>query len=108
LKLGRLLLLAAVSWLAGCARENLTAPELYETYCARCHGDRGQGEPKSLTLYPHADLLASPMVRRGDRAAIRRRIAEGYGPMPGFQRRLTPREVEGLVDFTLQLKERTR
>lgn len=101
MKLRALLLVAAV--LAGCAHKDLSTPELYATYCARCHGERGEGDPKSLKLYPHADLRASPMARAGDRDAIRRRIAEGYGPMPEFKRRLTPAEVERLVDFTLQL-----
>jgi mono/diheme cytochrome c family protein len=89
----------------GCARRDLTGPELYSTYCARCHGDhgRGKGDAESFTLYPHLSLLTSPMVRGGDRAAVRRRIREGYGPMPGFARRLDAREVERLVDFTLQL-----
>jgi mono/diheme cytochrome c family protein len=87
----------------GCARKDLAAPELYSTYCARCHGERGEGESDSLTLYPHLDLLTSPMIRRGDRAAVRQRIAEGYGPMPGFQRRLDPGEMERLIDFTLRL-----
>jgi mono/diheme cytochrome c family protein len=106
LKLLILCLLAAIamaSGLAGCARKNLTSPEIYELYCTRCHGERGQGDPRSLTLYPHANLLVSPMMLRGDRAAIRQRIAEGYGPMPGFKRRLTPQELERLVDYTLQL-----
>jgi len=43
------------------------------------------------------------MAVRGDRAAIRKRIAEGVGPMPAFKRRLDPREVERLVDYTIQL-----
>jgi mono/diheme cytochrome c family protein len=107
LKLSRLLFLAALPLLSaaidGCARKNLTTPELYETYCARCHSAGGEGDRRSLKLYPHLDLLSSPMVRRGDRAAVRQRIAEGYGPMPGFARRLGPQEVERLVDFTFQL-----
>jgi mono/diheme cytochrome c family protein len=108
LKLLRIVLFAAlVAWLAanfaGCARKHLTTPELYDTYCARCHGDRGEGDPRSLTLYPHANLQASPMARRGDRTAIRRRIAEGFGPMPPFKRRLEPQEVERLVDYSIQL-----
>lgn len=89
--------------LAGCTRKNLTTPELYDTYCTRCHGEHGEGDPRSLTLYPHANLLASPMARRGDRAAIRERIAEGFGPMPAFKRRLDVKEVERLVDYTIQL-----
>lgn len=108
MKLRPLVLLAALPLLLpslGCARKNQTAPELYETYCARCHGAGGEGDRRSLKLYPKLDLLSSPMVRRGDRAAVRQRIAEGYGPMPGFARRLDRREVERLVDFTFQLKE---
>ncbi|HEY4575601.1 MAG TPA: cytochrome c [Thermoanaerobaculia bacterium] len=99
-------LLWALPWI-GCSRKNLTTPELYATYCARCHGERGEGKGDNLALYPHLDLLTSPMVRRGDRAAVRQRIRDGYGPMPGFARRLDPPEVERLVDFTFQLaKER--
>jgi mono/diheme cytochrome c family protein len=95
-----LLLLAA-----GCSRKNLSTPELYERHCARCHGDRGQGVPRGLKLYPRLDLLASPMVRQGDRAAVRQRIAEGEGRMPAFKRRLTPEEIERMVDFTFQLSQ---
>ncbi|HYX24415.1 MAG TPA: cytochrome c [Thermoanaerobaculia bacterium] len=95
--------LAGVAGTAGCSRKNLTTPELYADSCARCHGDRGEGVPRALTLYPRANLLASPMALRGDRAAVRERIAEGHGPMPGFKRRLDPQEVERLVDYTIQL-----
>ena len=95
--------MALAAPIAGCVRKNLTTPELYDRHCARCHGDRGEGDPRSLTLYPRANLLASPMALRGDRAAIRERIAEGYGPMPAFKRRLDPQEIERLVDYTLQL-----
>jgi mono/diheme cytochrome c family protein len=109
LKLRLLLWTAALPLLmplAGCARKNLTTPELYETYCERCHGDRGQGVPRGLKLYPHLDFRASPLVRRGDRAAVREQIAEGDGPMPGFKRRLTAREIDRLVDFTFQLSRK--
>jgi mono/diheme cytochrome c family protein len=107
LKLHPIVFLAAlatlIALLAGCVRKNLTTPELYETYCTRCHGARGEGNPRSLTLYPHANLLASPMALRGDRQAIRKRIAEGIGPMPAFKRRLDSQEVERLVDYTIKL-----
>ena len=102
MKLRRLLLLAALP-LLGCARKTLPTPELYTTYCARCHGAEGRGDPRHLDRYPYLNLLASPMVRRGERATVRRRIADGDGPMPGFALRLTPREIERLVDFTFQL-----
>jgi mono/diheme cytochrome c family protein len=46
------------------------------------------------------------MVLQGDRAAVRQRLLEGHGPMPSFRRRLTPEELERLIDFTLQLPSR--
>lgn len=103
-----LLLLAALPLLAGCAKKPETPPEIYAAYCARCHGDQGEGKgnARSLKLYPHLNLLVSPMVLQGDRALVRDRIAKGYGPMPGFSRRLSPQELESLVDFTLALPEK--
>jgi len=104
LKLHPIVLLVALAALfTGCARKNLTTPELYDRHYARCHGDQGEGVPRALTLYPHANLLASPMAQRGDRAAIRERIAEGEGPMPAFKHRLDAQEIERLVGYTIQL-----
>jgi mono/diheme cytochrome c family protein len=102
LKIVALLFLAAMA-LAGCAPRDLSTPELYRTWCARCHGKEGRGDARYLKRYPYLDLRASPMVLRGDRAAVRQRIAEGEGPMPGFSHRLSPPEIERLVDFTFQL-----
>lgn len=107
LPLSPLTLLPFLLLAVGCAGKDLSAPDLYERQCARCHGDRGQGVPRGLKLYPRLDLLTSPMVRQGDRAAVRQRIAEGHGRMPGFKRRLTPEEIERLVDFTFQLSQTT-
>jgi mono/diheme cytochrome c family protein len=92
--------------LAGCGSEDRSAPALYKKYCARCHGAEGQGPRRPNKLYPYLDLLASPMVRQGDRAAVRQQVVEGEGPMPSFRRRLTPEEVEQVVDLTLGLPSR--
>ena len=88
--------------LAGCARDR-SAPGLYRSYCKRCHGAEGEGKPRALKLYPKSNLLISEMVLEGDRDAVRQRIADGEGPMPAFKRRLTPEELESLVDFTIRL-----
>lgn len=79
---------------------------MYREYCARCHGDDGKGNPRSMKRYPNLDLVTSPMVRRGDRALVRERIAKGYGPMPGFSRRLDPAQIEALVDYTFELQRK--
>ena len=88
--------------LAACVRDR-SAPGLYRSYCRRCHGAYGEGPKRPVKLYPHLDLRSSPMVLRGDRAAVRQRIAEGQGPMPSYKKRLTSEELERLVDLTLQI-----
>lgn len=100
------LLLAALPLIAGCAKKPETPPEMYAAYCARCHGEDGTGNPRSMKLYPNLDLVASPMARRGDRALVRDRIARGFGPMPGFSRRLTPQQIDALVDYTFELQRK--
>ena len=98
------LLLAILPLFAGCTKKPETPPEMYAAYCARCHGEDGKGNPRSrVKLYPNLDLVTSPMVRRGDRPLVRERIAKGYGPMPGFSRRLTPQQIEAMVDYTFEL-----
>lgn len=96
-------LLAAA--LGGCSSHPEGTAEQYQAYCARCHGARGEGTLKVLRQNPAADLRASEMMRREDRSALRRRIADGYGPMPAFKRRLTPAEIERMIDFILRLQE---
>ena len=91
----------------GCQRPgNRSAAELYPRQCARCHGADGRGNPVQLGRYPNLDLTLS-RARGGDaRAFFRRRISRGYGPMPGFSRKLSAAEIERLVDFSLQLAAR--
>ena len=100
-------LVLALPLLAGCGPGDRSAPGLYKRYCARCHGAQGEGPRRPNKLYPYMDLLASPMIRKGDRAAVRQQIVEGEGPMPSFRRRLTPEEANRLVEFTLGLPSRT-
>lgn len=92
---------------AACAPPGNRPPqELYTTYCARCHGDRGGGVDRLRAADPKVDLTASAAIRRGDRAQVEERIANGVGTMPGFARRLSEEELARLVDFTLQLAPR--
>lgn len=40
-----------------------------------------------------------------DRAEVRRRIARGFGPMPGFARKLDAADIERLTEYTLTFAE---
>lgn len=83
-------------------REPLPAPEAYDRFCARCHGDDGRGDPETVRLNPRLDLVASEMVRAGDRELVRERIAEGKGAMPALERKLVPGELEALTEYTIE------
>ena len=91
---------------AGCAPRDRSAPGLYRAYCARCHGPAGEGTPRALRASPKANLAVSEPVRRGDRRFLQERIANGYGIMPGYAKRLTRQEIDSLVDLTLELQKR--
>ncbi|HEX5760127.1 MAG TPA: cytochrome c [Thermoanaerobaculia bacterium] len=103
-----LLSTAALLLLAACAQgpEGREPEALYAHFCARCHGAGGEGDRRNLALYPGLDLTRSAMIARRERALVHRRIAQGYGPMPGFAHRLSPAEVGALVDFCFQLQPR--
>jgi mono/diheme cytochrome c family protein len=101
--------LGPVAWLAmagallaGCGPQDRSAAGLYHDYCVRCHGADGRGDRRSIGLYPNLDLTSAPLVRHRARGPIYLRIAEGYGPMPGFAHRFAHTEIEALVDYTLR------
>lgn len=98
------LLAWALAALPGCTPHPKATPDQYRVYCARCHGNQGEGTPKTVKRNPAADLRASTMMKRGDREALRRRISRGYGPMPAFSHTLSPEEVERMIDFILRFR----
>ena len=98
-------LAALAAALAGCSHPGPGGGTLYQANCARCHGADGRGDSRSVALYPHLDLTASPMVRAAARGPIFQRIADGYGVMPGFAHRLETDDMTSLVDYVLRLAQ---
>jgi len=94
--------LAVAAGLAACADDG-TPRGLYRRHCARCHGLDGAGNPRAVDAQPGLDLTRSELAERGDRAAIRRRIVEGEGTMPGFGDKLTAEQIDALVALSLEL-----
>ncbi|HEY8021347.1 MAG TPA: cytochrome c [Thermoanaerobaculia bacterium] len=83
--------------------EDRMAEQLYPEYCARCHGTDGKGDPRRVNLYPNLDLTRSKLTGKGAHFVVYRRIAQGYGPMPGFVNRLSQVEIDRLADYSMKL-----
>lgn len=79
-----------------------TPAQLYTEHCASCHGADGRGDPRRRGFYAGLDLTASPLVQEGRDGLVYRRIAYGYGAMPGFQHKLDTNQLLGLTEYTLQ------
>lgn len=103
----RLAVLLVAFAVVGC-RDDVTAADLYAEHCASCHGPDGRGDPRRLGFYPQVDLTSSRLVRRGEDGLIYRRIAYGYGAMPGFRHKLAINQMVALADYTLAFNPEPR
>ena len=85
--------------------------EIYQTYCAECHGVTGEGEYPDAPLDPGPDGLmgAPPHDETGHTwhhadAQLIQRIKQGgnfdgFKPMPGFDDTLTDAEIEAVLAY---------
>ena len=101
-----LLGVAAVVWACGGpSSASLDDPQLYARYCARCHGEDGRGDPRSVGLNPALDLTQSALGKSRRHQEVYQRIAFGYGPMPAYSHKLEPKEIERLTQYCFHLAE---
>ena len=98
-----MLILTFAAGLAGCGPEDGSPEAVYRAQCARCHGLDGTGNPRAVDTKPGLDLRDSELVERLDREEIRRRIVEGEGTMPAFGDKLSPDEIDALVELSIRL-----
>jgi mono/diheme cytochrome c family protein len=94
--------LAAVLWSCGPSEP---AAKVFYKKCSACHGMDGRGRTKFAAGRPFADLTDGKWKHGGDRASIRKLVAEGDpgSPMPPFRGRLTPDEIDLSVDYVLRV-----
>jgi mono/diheme cytochrome c family protein len=80
-----------------------TGAALYADNCARCHGDRGDGDgPDAKMNRPQPASLALAMRDGANRITDGEmfwKIAEGRRPMPSFKKELTDEQRWQLVNF---------
>jgi cytochrome c6 len=81
-----------------------TAAETYKTTCAMCHGADGKGDT-ALGKNLHAKDLTSDEVQKKSDDELEATIMKGKENMPGFEGRLTPAQIKGLVKFIRTIKK---
>jgi mono/diheme cytochrome c family protein len=84
---------------AGGKGKALSGAALYAIYCRACHGEKGSGSPLVSAALEDATVPLSA-------ADVSKVIAEGLPGtrMPGFQRTLTPGQIEDLAGFVRRLR----
>ena len=87
--------------------EPLTLPqaqEIYLLYCARCHGDQGQGYALEHTNQQVPDFKDDGVVKQSD-GALYWKIREGKGIMPSFKSKLSDEQHWQLVEYIRDLSK---
>ena len=70
-----------------------TGPEVYESFCASCHGENGRGANRETNLYADRRRL-----RTADSELITS-ILDGKNDMPGYSNVLTYEEAQNVLEF---------
>lgn len=91
--------------LPSCSSEPDTGARLWRKRCAACHGESGAGRTRFAEGRPFADLTDGRWKHGSDRDSLRRLVADGdpASTMPPFAGRLTPAEIDAVVDHALTL-----
>lgn len=77
----------------------VTAPKLYVSNCARCHGADGKGQTALGQSLDAPDLTTSKMSA----AKIKTIISTGNGSMPAFGKKLKAKDITALANYVRSL-----
>lgn len=97
--------LVLASLAVACVTEKDPGARVFRKRCSACHGRDGAGRTRFAEGRPFADLTDGKWRHGPARAEVRRLVAEGdpRSTMPPFEGRLTPSEIDAVVDYALRL-----
>ena len=78
----------------------------FEKTCASCHGSDGKGNAKKEAMFK---LEAGKLNLGRDEVASQTRdqkrelTAKGKDKMPGYEKKMTAAELDGVIDYTMEL-----
>lgn len=82
----------------------LQGKELFETYCAVCHGDTGKGDGYIVPKFPRPPSLHSDKVREWTDGRLFHVITKGQNLMPGYATKLHPEERWKVIHYLRALQ----
>ena len=90
----------------------ISAPELFERNCARCHGGDGRGDTPLGHTYNSPDFTDKEWWKKhADITSTRNLIAivtNGKGGMPAFGKKLKNSEIKSLVNYVQKFRGQNR
>ena len=93
--------------LKGSAKSAKEGKQIFSTYCAVCHGDKGEGNgPSASALNPKPKNLTAEEVQDQTDGAIFWKITTGNPPMLSWKSSLTDKQRWELVDYIRELKKK--
>jgi mono/diheme cytochrome c family protein len=101
-----------MAWIFGCREEGepvLTGHPgypVYEKYCRRCHGHRGDAVKASRMAKRQVSLIDAAYRDTTDVADVKQVVLTGQGRMKGYETKLTPEEVDAVSRYTLEMPPR--
>jgi mono/diheme cytochrome c family protein len=96
---------ALVLVLAACSRQQATTsrggPELFETYCTRCHGPKGKPDATMVATLNVRDLTAPEMRAKITWELVENQVRTGSKNklMPSFQGLMSDEEIHALAVY---------
>jgi mono/diheme cytochrome c family protein len=100
-----LALLLAAGATIGCSSDPDPGARVWRKKCGACHGPDGAGRTRFAEGRPYADLTDGRWRYGPGREEVRKLVADGdpRSTMPPFTGRLTPEEIDAVVDIALKL-----
>jgi len=95
-----------IIFVAGPSAERVEAQRggaaVYSQNCARCHGGDGRAQTQKGRQTKAVDFTSDDWTPDADHDA--RRVANGKGSMPPFKNKLTPAEINAVVQYIRRFK----
>mgnify|MGYP000858924322 CR=1 FL=1 len=101
-------MLAVLASAMTCALAQVDGEAIYMEKCKKCHGEKGEGNPKALEKLCKGveleKLKLDPIAEKSDEE-VRKITAEGIADtkMPGYAEKLTAEEIDAVVAYCRKL-----